>query len=311
MALAPPSGYAPGGVTYAPPKPKKKPLPPGQARMAVDRFGFPGGTVAAPAPVPGQPVGGFVGPPSITLPGYAPDWGSILSSDPTLISGQGDLSAYDTQLAEARKAAIRQAVIAAGVNPGGAIGDIDQQTIDAALGNKFSTAAQLEQSRSRSDADVEARLAARGILSSGGTVGGKQRVQQGFEGASSQLTQQLLQQLGVYESDFAAKYADIHAQYNALKEAAAYRVSQDPRFQPIGETDAVLDPASGLYMTPDGRWYNATGQKVAAPTAATPAAQASAPPAGTSGGWSGAVDAGGAPLSAGLYGFDANGNWIG
>jgi hypothetical protein len=232
---------------------------------------------AGPAPVAAP---GPVGPPSsIRAPGYDPDYASLIAADPLLIAGKGDLDFFSGQLGDARRAAIRRAVIEAGIIPTtGATGDVDEQTLEAARQNQFSGAAELERGRSRATADVGANLAGRGILSSGGLVNGRQRVQEGFERGTSQLTNSLLSAITGYEQDFNAKMADVRGQYNALKEAAAARVAADPRYQPIGETDAVLDPSSGLYMTPDGRWYDAAGNRVGAPSPRAAAPAPTAPP---------------------------------
>ncbi len=226
--------------------------------------------------------GGQVGtgvPGKITAPGYDPDWKALIAGDPTLIAGQADLDLYSGKLGDARTAAIRRAVIEAGLDPGGAFGDIDAATLEAARANKWSGAAELERSRGRGDADVTAALAARGILSSGGLQGGKERVQEGYERGTSQLTNQLLSLITGVQSGYDEKMFGIRSQYQQLREAAALRVQNDPRYQPIGETDAVLDSASGLYMTPDGRWYDRDGKRVTAPAGGRTAPAGAAPAA--------------------------------
>jgi len=279
MAIAPPSpyGYA---ASYTPTPTKKKTESDWERALRLRSEGlntYYNLPAVSAVPPPAAGAASSIGPPVISLPGWEPDYKAILAGDPTLLGAEGDLTAYTGQLAAARKAAVQQAVIAAGLDPGGVTGDVDAQTLDAARTNKFSAAADLERQRSRADADVAARLAGRGVLSSGATRSSKQRVQEGYEGATSKLTQDLLRTLGLYQGDYAEKYAGARQQYNVLREQAAARIANDPRYQPLGATDAVLDPSSGLYMTSDGRWYNAQGQRVSAPAA--PAAQAAAPQA--------------------------------
>lgn len=233
-----------------------------------------------------SPFAGFA--PSITIPGYDPDYASLMAGDPNVVAASGDLAAYQGQLNDARRAAIRRAVIAAGLAPGSALADVDEATRTAAAQNPFSSNAELSRQRERSRGDLGALLASRGMIQSGATQGGESRIQEGYERSSTQLVQQLLDQLAGYEGDFTERLNQVKLEYNRLKEAAALRIQQDPRYQPIGENDAILDPDTGFYMTPDGRWYDSTGKRVGAPVrgqtaptavAAAPVAAAAAAPA--------------------------------
>lgn len=272
---------------------KKKPPPPGWSQEdveaafgPVDQFGVPisagysgfgasGGSEFAPRG--NGPELTFS--PSIKIPGYDPDYAALLAGDPTVVAAQGDLGAFQGQLGDARRAAIRRAVISAGLAPSGALADVDASTIEAAEQNRFSSVAELNRQRGRAGGDLGAALAGRGITFSGGQGAGGERIQEGYERGTTQLTQALLDQIAGYESGYVEKLGQVRAQYNALKEQAALRIQQDPRYQPIGENDAILDPTSGLYMTPDGRWYNAQGKRVAPPGPAAPAAPTAPPPA--------------------------------
>lgn len=211
----------------------------------------------------------------IAVPGYDPDFKSLIAGDPTLLSNEADLTDLSGQIDPAKNSAIRRAIIAAGLDPGVRNDAVDQATVDAALGNQNSTAKTIQEEALHRGTDLEAILSARGILDSGGLTGGHQRIQQNYERTQSAAVGNLLDQITGYEGDAAAKKAQITAQHAALREAAALRVQQDPRFQPVGATDAVLDPGSGLYLTPDGRWYNADGTRAADPSAASTAAATS------------------------------------
>lgn len=283
-----------GQYSFYMPTPPKKKRPQWEIALEarsqgmMDQWGdyvnAPGSVAPPPSSAPAAtPPPGLPG--SIRLPGYDPDYAAILAADPTLLSAGGDLLEAEGALGDARRSAIRRAIIAAGLAPQQALADIDEATRQAALANRFSTMAELERSRGRSQADLGAGLGARGLTFSGAQQGGSERIQEGFERGTQQLTTSLLDAIAGYESDYTKNLAQVRLQYNQLKEQAALRVLQDPRYQPIGETDAVLDPASGLYMTPDGRWYkrnpDGTTTRVSAPAGGGQAPAATPPPATT------------------------------
>lgn len=289
MATLAPPGLAARSAAlnklYGLPAPKAKPAPETPWERALrlrseaenKRYGLPntavdtGGTKTIGPGAPPAAQG-------IHVPGYDPDYAKLIAGDPTLLSGEADLTDYGNSVDTAKTAAIRRAVVASGFNPGVANSDVDQATIDAALANQGSTAKLIEEERQHRSTDLEALLAARGMLDSGALTGGHQRVQTNYERAQSSAVQQLLDSITGYEGDAATKHADISRQHAALREAAALRVQQDPRFQPVGEADAVLDPSTGLYMTPDGRWYNADGTRATAPGTGPADTGAAAPP---------------------------------
>lgn len=213
------------------------------------------------------------------IPGSTPDYAALIAGDPSLLSSQADLDFYGTQLGTQKTAAVRRLIIDAGLDPGN-VGDVDQATRDAALANPFSSMKELERGRDRGSADLSASLAARGMTSSGGLTGGQSRILEMFERGTGGLLSQILDRIAGYEGDFADKKFGLKGQYRSLREAAALRIQADPRYQPMADTDAVLDPASGLYMTADGRWFNSARVRVDAPSpAAAPAAAPAAGPA--------------------------------
>lgn len=234
-------------------------------------------TTAAPRVAP--PTTGGVAPPtpSIGIPGFDPDYAALLRSDPSLLQGEADIGLYQTQLDTGLRDAIRRAVIAAGLDPGTSVGAVDDATRAAAKQNQFSAAAELATQRSRRQTDLEAALAARGILSSGALTGGGQRVQQDYEKGTSTLLNDLLSRISGVESEGADKRFQLQQQRASLREQAASRIQGDPRYQPQGSARAVLDPDTGLYVTPDGRYYTASGQRVDPNTYIRPAAAPSPP----------------------------------
>jgi hypothetical protein len=215
--------------------------------------------VGAAAPVTNTPFR------SINIPGYDPDYAALLKSDPTLMQGQADLEGYSGQLETGLSAAIRRAIVQAGLTGGITNKYIDEATKAAAAQNQFSGAAELEREKNMRSTDLNAILAARGILSSGALTGGTQRIQQNYERGTSQLLNSLMEAISGYEGDTATKKADILRQLAMLRESAASRLQADPRYQPTGSEQATLDPATGLYRTADGRWYDQSGRRVPAP----------------------------------------------
>lgn len=244
---------------------KKKPAPVTDPYTIQDTTAW-----NAPPPIDFATAGSAPG--KITLPGRDPDYKSLIAGDPNMVQGAAELDMTEAQLAQARQAAIRQAVIRSGFTPAQAQSDIDEATRQAALANQFSTKAELDRSKGQANTDLQAQLAARGILGSGALTGGTDRIQQNYERGTSQGLNSLLDSISGVEAQTAQQRYQVMQQRQALREQAAQRIAADPRYQPLAPTDAVLDPGSGLYVTPDGRWYTRDGQSAAPPV------QSSAPP---------------------------------
>jgi hypothetical protein len=234
-------------------------------------------TAGAP-PAPGVPAGTSTGvkvPGEVRIPGVDPDWNALIAGDPTLMQTEADLDLFGNRLNEAARAAIRKAVIGAGLIPQGATGDIDAATIEAAKANRMSAAAELESQRNRGTTDLQAALAARGILDSGALTGGQQRIQEGYEKGTTSILNQLLDLISGVESDRTEQDFSLRQQRAAMRQAAAQRIFADPRYQQGGSSTAKLDPGSGLYVTADGRWYDVNGNRVNPPGAGAPQVAAS------------------------------------
>lgn len=210
----------------------------------------------------------------IEIAGYDPDYEALIKSDFNLLAGESDLTRAEGQIQQARRDAIRRAVIATGLVPTTAVPDLDQQDIAAAKANPFSRIAEATRGRLRGSTDLRARLAARGILGKGAGAlqGGEGRLQEGFERETTSATQQLLDLISNVEGQSVDKRNEIGRRRAELREAAARRIQADPRYQPKGKATAKLDPGSGLYVTDDGRWYDVNGNRVGAPGAAAPGA---------------------------------------
>lgn len=203
-------------------------------------------------------------PASISLQGYDPNYAALLASDPLLISSLSDVENRQGQLSGGLSAAIQQAIIRSGYNPGTGAA-VDQATLDAAAGNQFSTKQEIQRSSDRAQADLDARLAARGILSSGALTGGTQRIQENYDRSTQAAIQSLLDAITGYTGDFNSASFQLMLQKAGLTADAAARIAADPRYQPVASGTAKLDPVSGLYVTADGRWYTADGVATTAP----------------------------------------------
>lgn len=188
----------------------------------------------------------------ITTAGYTPDYRALLASDPTLMGNEAELGRLEGQIPIARREAIRRAVVQAGMLPKGyADADIDEATMEAARQNQFSQAAELGRTRSRSSADLLARLAGRGATYTGGLAAGESRVQEGYERGTNQVTQGLLDAISTFTKEAESKKYDIARQRAQLREAAAMRISQDPRYRPVAPTSRPPETAE--------EWIAATG----------------------------------------------------
>ncbi len=218
----------------------------------------PGQGQGAPPPTPGSPG-------SIGIPGYDPDYGSLITGDANVVALGGDLDAMNSRLINSRQAAIRRAIINAGLTPNTSVADLDDATLEATKANQFSQAAELGRQRGRRSTDLRSQLANRGILGGGALAGGESRLQEDYERGSSQVLSQLLGFIENAETQTSDRQADIVRQRAASREAAAQRIQADPRYRPIGKATAKLDAASGFYVTADGRWYDPQGGRVEAP----------------------------------------------
>lgn len=267
---------------------KKRKKPPWEEALLArseglnDLYDLPLTTPSAGGAGSGAPPTGARAPGDVTIPGFDPDYMSAITGDANVITGMSDLDTLNARLIDSRKAAIRQAVIRAGLAPKNPVADLDQATLQAAQENKFSQAAEAGRGRERQSADLAAALAGRGILQSGALAGGEQRIQEGYERTSQSIIERLLDAIAGVETQVGEKQSDIVQRRAQLREEAAQRLLQDPRYRPQGQAKAVLDAATGLYVTPDGRWYqrnpDGTTTRVEAPSAGPAAPESPVPP---------------------------------
>jgi len=263
-----PTSYTQGGVTH----PLVQPV--GQiANGAVIGQGqwqgalAPGGPAYTPGTggwTGGDGGAGAAGPGQINIAGYHPDYGALVRGDAGVLQGAANYNDTVGALTSGRMRAIRDAVVRAGFRMGVG-GDIDQSTVDQALANTQSTAAQLAQQRQTGSADLQAQLAARGLSFSGAQGAGEQQLQRQYDTATADATDKLNQFIDTTTGNAGTQIADALRQQQALESQTLLRYQTDPRYQPVADQSASYDSASGLYQTPDGRWFNASGVQTAEP----------------------------------------------
>lgn len=155
----------------------------------------------------------------------APDYESLIRGDPSLIGIYGSLDASAAADARARSDAIKRAIVQFGAAPASwksRFGDVDAAALAAAAANPFSITKELAHQRDTGNADLSAALGARGMLQSGALTGGQQVIQRGYDKASADATQQLLDALGGYEGQYASGIQQLGLQRaQALADAAS------------------------------------------------------------------------------------------
>jgi hypothetical protein len=194
-----------------------------------------GGGGVAPPPTSGPPP-----PPPVSTSGHwqNPDWEALIRGDQQYIQGIGNIAAQEQTLNEQRQKAIKQALIQFGVIPAGytsKYGDVNQTDIEAAKNNPFSTIATLADQYARGGQDLSARLAARGILSSGALTGGNQALTTAHDRAVNDATQQLLAALSGYEGNYASGYGALEGQKTGLYGEVGQRIAG--QYQPTWIAD--------------------------------------------------------------------------
>jgi hypothetical protein len=188
-----------------------------------------------PPPTPSTPGSG---------PGHwqIPDYNALLAADPLNQAAIANEAAQEATAGKTRAAAIQQALINFGLVPQGfnsSYGDVNADVLKNAAANPFSTTKQLALQRSQGNADLDAALAARGILASGALTGGEQSIQTAYDSALSNATQQLLQALGGYETGYANTIGDLKSALIGSQGQAAQRI------QEANPAVWIIDPVSG------------------------------------------------------------------
>lgn len=114
--------------------------------------------------------------------------------------------------------------------------DIDQATVDAGTANPLSARAQLNQQLSQQQGDLAYNLSGRGISNSGALGSGNTQLQQGYDKASYDTMNQLLDAIGQGAGNYANVVANATSARNSAYEAAASRLAQMQMYAMYGQT---------------------------------------------------------------------------
>jgi hypothetical protein len=202
-------------------------------------------------------------------------------------------------------------------------GDIDQATKDAAAGNQNSTLSQLHDNYQRSVESFRRALAARGALQSGDLSYGQDQIDRGLSQQEYDAANSFGDQVNQAVSGYAGVLGSNAQNLAGAIGSAENNVYGNPAYRPVAPSYADYDPTSSarwgkpVYKGADGTLYSDDGSVFNAPgttnaTAPTPMnSDGTSAPVAQLPYTPGPTDSNGVPTSAGFYGFDSNGNWIG
>lgn len=235
------------------------------------------------------PTGGLSSPtttPSITSPGYIPDYASLIANDPAYLQLQKDLGAQGVSDVASRNAAINRALIGFGQVPdmnaaGQSLGIqglsdiVDPTTAALAQQNEFSTAKDLATAHTNAIRQIQQGLAARGGLRSGELGYQLGQEQHAYGQANNDATQKLLDYIGGVQSAFTTAQQQRQMQLDQ----GAYSAAQlEAQLHPASGSqtanyDASASVAFGfpVYTAPDGTRYRADGTPVSGSPPSLPA----------------------------------------
>lgn len=263
----------------------------GKKKTSGPPFVWPGGYTVegdfanAVAASGGNPFAGYS--PSISIGGSTgtsvDDFRKLIEGSPEVRNAAGNLTGALGTIQTTLDDAIRRAIFSAGLGPSGAViggkalgtynvtdeagrTSLRPEDITAAQQNPYSERADIERGRTRGIESLLSMLAGRGMSRSGAASAGGARIGEGAARALSESERRLLDLIGGYEGEAAAGSVAARGTATEAYNAAAARIGADPSLGPVAPTDALLDEASGLYVTPDGRWFDRNRNPVPAPT---------------------------------------------
>lgn len=220
-----------------------------------------------------------------TIPGWQPDYKSLIANDPNFLQLQKDLAAASASDLASRNAMINKALVSFGSVPDLASaakqlgfdvgGAVDSQTAGVAANNPYSTQANLLNAHNQAITQLKHALAARHALQSGELGYQLGQENKSYGQAQYDATQKLLD----YISGVQAAYAQAEQQ-RAMQEAqgrndAARFQSGLPQNQGKPDQTATLDEGLSkqygkpVYRGPDGKLYNQDGSPFTPPSAET------------------------------------------
>ena len=214
----------------------------------------------------------------INVPGYTPDWKSLIEGDPSFQQQKLRLAGLSAQDKATRNAALIQKLIAFGSLPDLSsldLGDfgIDEATRAAIEANQNPNTSEVARLRRQNETNVQAlqdMLAARGMLRSGSLGVGLGQEQERYTGAQTNARSALLDALRGLQTEFAAAERARDEQLygpegyaektkDTLMESGLYEE------KPGTTVKAKKDPLTGLYKDGNGNYYDKNGKPVLDP----------------------------------------------
>jgi len=163
------------------------------------------------------------------------DYQGEITDQPDYQSGQQLFASTQDAAAQAKRMAIRQAIVSSGLIPDSGrissalqpyLGDVDQATIDAARGNEFSTQDQLQRGLSESSAALPYQLAASGMSESGEVGQRAGQLNRDYDLQSNQNLGTLLSTLSGTEGDYGSAITSARSQWEQTQRDIAARLAQ-------------------------------------------------------------------------------------
>jgi hypothetical protein len=195
----------------------------------------------------------------VTIPGFTPDYASLIQGDPIFGQLKADLSAHGISDAASRAAATQRALIQfgavpefdglAGLNRGYLDSDVNQTTRQLAQKNTeagFSVVARQQKRLSDNIRAIKNALAARGALRSGETGHQLQEAQRGHDEARYDATQQILDYISGAQQGFLAAE---RARLGQLRGGAESAFERQMRLNPATGS-RVINPGDPDYPYP-------------------------------------------------------------
>lgn len=202
------------------------------------------------------------------LANYAPDYQSILNTDPAFMALKQSISAQGIKDASQRGAATNQALIQFGAVPdfssaAAQLGlssdalkmlqsDIDPHTAGLAAGNQFSTEAELKRQEDQAMRGLRNNLAARGALSSGENAYQSGNQEHNYEGAQQSALVKLLGAITGYQQNYLTSQQGEQQQLNQALQQVEAQDSGLPQYQGFS---LHYNARTGKYVGPSGEKY--------------------------------------------------------
>lgn len=192
---------------------------------------------------------------------YMPDYIGNVEGDWEYTSALADMNEANRMQDASTREAIQQLAIGFGGDLSSLIGRglIDQNTVDLAGRNEFSTMKELGRALDRGNARTVSSMAARGGLGSGAETALRSQLNENYQRQSTAALNALTAQVSGAQNALAQGVASRQMGLNQVKANVANRLYQQAMSQARPGTRAKWNPDLNAYEAPDGRLYNANG----------------------------------------------------